>query len=85
MAVSFDLRRDIVTVLLLCKCEVSHLTAKARSQIKSWNLEEALKQKGVKRKGIKLRNTCTQNVMINITLTGCYLVKFIKKSEVVLP
>jgi DNA-binding protein len=55
MTVSFDLCPDIRTLLTLCNAQPAdvHLTAKERRQMKSVNVEEALKQKVVKRTGIK--------------------------------
>jgi hypothetical protein len=79
MTVSFDLRRNIGTVLGLWKCAINQcaLNIKREKTNEESNCRRGIKAKRSKTKGHKTNEIYTKNGMININLTGCSLVTFI--------
>jgi hypothetical protein len=84
MTVSSDLRRNIVTVLVLCKCAASQCAFnRKRGKAKEWcKYGRGDKTKSNKTNGNKTKAIYTQNGMINITVTGRCLEIFIKNVKV---
>jgi hypothetical protein len=79
ITLSFALRPDICTILALCKCAATQcaFNLKIEKTNEKCTCGRGVKIKKSKTNWYKTKAIYTQNVMMNVTLTGRYTVTFI--------